>query len=239
MKKNYLGLVLVAVIAIVLAVTIYIGHQNYVELKTYMDADGLINQKKFAEAIKEFELLGDFKDSKNKIFEVYYEEGKYLMSEREFDGAREAFAKAGSYKDAAQKIRDVSIAEAKSLVKNKKFIEGANLYEELGEHEQSQKTMLKYAKYLIGQGELDKAREVLKGLDGMEGVDELLKSIEPTPSPEPTVLPTEEPILSPEPTILPTLEPILSPEPTVLPTVEPTAKPGDSQESNITETKRP
>lgn len=182
MKKSRFAPILLTLLAVGIIVTIFIGNQNYLQLKKYMDASNLINQKKFNEARAEFEELGDFKNSKNKIIESYYEEGKFLLSEREFDAAREAFTKAGDYKDSAKKIKDVSMAEAKSLLKNEKFTEAANLYEKLGEHEESQKALFKYAKYLIEHEDFDNAREVLKSIEGYEGADELLKSIEPTPT---------------------------------------------------------
>lgn len=181
MKKSRLAPILLTLLAVGIIVSIFIGNQNYLQLKEYMDASNLINQKKFSEARAELESLGDFKNSKNKIIESYYEEGKYLLGEREFDAAREAFTKAGDYKDSDKKIKDVSMAEAKSLLKKEKFTEAANLYEKLGEHEESQKALFKYAKYLIEHEELDNAREVLKSIEGYEGADELLKSIEPTP----------------------------------------------------------
>lgn len=180
MKKSRLAPILLTLLAVGIIVSIFIGNQNYLQLKEYMDASNLINQKKFSEARAEFEELGDFKNSKNKIIESYYEEGKYLLGEREFDAAREAFTKAGDYKDSDKKIKDVSMAEAKSLLKNEKFTEAANLYEKLGEHEESQKALFKYAKYLIEHEDFDNAREVLKTIEGYEGADELLKSIEPT-----------------------------------------------------------
>lgn len=182
MKKSHLAPILLTLLAVGIIVSIFIGNQNYLQLKKYMDASNLINQKKFSEARAEFEALGDFKNSKNKIIESYYEEGKYLLGEREFDAAREAFTKAGEYKDSAKKIKDVSMAEAKSLLKNEKFTEAANLYGKLGEHEESQKALFKYAKYLIEHEDFDNAREVLKSIEGYEGADELLKSIEPTPT---------------------------------------------------------
>lgn len=180
MKKSHLAPILLTLLAIGIIATIFIGNQNYLQLKEYMDASNLINQKKFSEARAEFEELGDFKNSKNKIIESYYEEGKYLLGEREFDAAREAFTKAGDYKDSDKKIKYVSMAEAKSLLKKEKFTEAANLYEKLGEHEESQKALFKYAKYLIEHEDFDNAREVLKSIEGYEGADELLKSIEPT-----------------------------------------------------------
>lgn len=180
MKKSRLAPILLTLLAVGIIVSIFIGNQNYLQLKKYMDASNLINQKKFSEARAEFEELGDFKNSKNKIIESYYEEGKYLLGEREFDAAREAFTKAGDYKDSDKKIKDVSMAEAKSLLKKEKFTEAANLYEKLGEHEESQKALFKYAKYLIEHEDFDNAREVLKSIEGYEGADELLKSIEST-----------------------------------------------------------
>lgn len=201
MKKNYLGPVLLTVIAIAIIASVVVGNQNYLQLKKYMDAGELINQKKFEEAIAEFEKLNGFKNSEAKILEAYYEEGKYLLGERDFDGARAAFEKAGEHKDSVKKIKEVSIAEAKSLQKNKKFVEAANIFAELGEKEQSQKALFKYAKHLIEQNEIDKAREVLKGLEGLDGVEELLKSIEPTATP--TVVPTATPTVEPDSTQLP------------------------------------
>lgn len=177
MKKNYLLPVLLLVLLAAIVVSVVIGSRNFAELKKYMDAGELINKKEFAKAIEEFKELGEFKDSKDKILSAYYEEGKYLLGGRDFEGAREAYKNAGSYKDASKKIDEVSIAEAKHLVKTEKYLEAANIYEQLGKEKDRQKTLFKYAKYLIENNESDKALEVLKSIEEYEGAKELIDSI--------------------------------------------------------------
>lgn len=192
MKKSHLLPLLLGAIVIAIIVSVVVGSQNYLQLKKYMDAGKLISKKEFARARAEYEKLGEFKDSKRKIIESYYNEGKHLLSERNFDGAIEAYINAGDYKDSQKKIKDVRVAEAKYLIKNDKFIEAANIYAELGNIKDNQKTLFKYAKYLIENNRNNDAVEVLKGIEDYEGAKELLESI--TEVPEATSTPAPQAI---------------------------------------------
>ena len=70
--------------------------------KKYSDADKLLEEKRYDEAIEAFEDLGDYSDAKDRIEECY--EGKYveaekLLKDKEFDKACDLFKGLGDYSD--------------------------------------------------------------------------------------------------------------------------------------------
>lgn len=68
----------------------------------YAEAMALIDQGNTLEAIFILEELGDYKDSKDQILEIYYQEANQLLAQKDYINAARTFEHLGEYKDSAQ-----------------------------------------------------------------------------------------------------------------------------------------
>lgn len=59
--------------------------------------------------------LGDYKDSADRAYKLYYDAGIARREAKDWDGARAAFTKAGSYSDAPEQIKETAYQEASAL----------------------------------------------------------------------------------------------------------------------------
>lgn len=79
---------------------------NNMKNDIYNEAVRLITEKNFKKAIEYFESIKDYKDSKVKIQEAYYNLGEYYLSESEYQNAIDAFRNADGYEDSKARINE-------------------------------------------------------------------------------------------------------------------------------------
>lgn len=135
-KKQKIVFVVIASILALAALSIggFFGYKYYFEpLGRYNTAKALVQEQKFDDAIKEFEKLGDFKDSKNKILETHYNKAKYLLKEKDYEAVVTELELAKSFKGAEELMKETKYQWAQSATLDKAI----DLYTELGDYEDS------------------------------------------------------------------------------------------------------
>lgn len=100
-KKAKIALaIILPVVGIVLAFACYFYPDVIKPGREYQTAEELLNAGKYDEAIEAFEKLGDYKDSRERAQEIYYNEAEKLFTDGEYIAAATAFEKIGDYQDA-------------------------------------------------------------------------------------------------------------------------------------------
>lgn len=129
--------------AIIIGVAIFFTYNYYfIPLGQYNTAEKLVEQKKYDEAIKEYEKLGDFKDSADKITETHYKKGENLFNEKKYQEALTELEKAKTYKKTEELLRETKYTWAQSTDDMERAIQ---FYTELGDYKES-KSKLEEAK---------------------------------------------------------------------------------------------
>lgn len=103
----------------------YYPGDDIAKLRSYAEAYILYDRFDYIAAAANFELLGDYRDSKTYCAECYYLYGIKQLESGSYDVAKKSFEKCGKYKF-AQDLAKVS--EAEYLYKNNKKDEAAELY---------------------------------------------------------------------------------------------------------------
>ncbi len=94
-----------AVVLVVLALVFVLLYNNVVVPgNAYEAAEKALENQEFEDAAEMFGELGDYKDSKERVLQCYYEQGKFLMDKGDYSEAVEAFESAGNYQDAAVRV---------------------------------------------------------------------------------------------------------------------------------------
>lgn len=143
-KKRKKALLLCSIIIIAtIAVGITVNEYVIPNIK-YNNACALMQEGRYEEAIKEFELLGD----SNKIKSRKYKCGVSLMDSEKYAQAVAVFTQLGSYKDSGEKVKECKNAmldkeyeqlynEAISLLNSKQYSKAINIFEKLNGYKDS------------------------------------------------------------------------------------------------------
>lgn len=123
----------------------------------YQEAEKMLEEKKYNDAISAFEALAGYKDSSARAEEIAesqnaeaYAKAEKLLEQKQFDKAAKAFESLGDYRDSATRVDEVYEAEK------------ADSYDK--------------AKALLESGKYDAAYKAFAKLAGYKDVDALLKS---------------------------------------------------------------
>ena len=107
----------------------------------YAAAISLFEDKEYDEAIKAFQKLGDYKDSRAQIAVIKeaknndaYSAAMELFNAGKFDQAEEAFTSLSGYKDSESQILNCRYEAAKKLFERKKYDEALNAFSALGNY---------------------------------------------------------------------------------------------------------
>lgn len=104
-----------AVVLVVLALVFVLLYNNVVVPgNAYEAAEKALENQEFEDAAEMFGELGDYKDSKERVLQCYYEQGKFLMDKGDYSEAVEAFESAGNYQDAAVRVTRAEDAQAEA-----------------------------------------------------------------------------------------------------------------------------
>ena len=151
----------------------------------YQQAEKLLAEEKYDDAILYFEKINDYKDSIDRIKEAKYGKALKLLEEKNANAALELFHEIKDYSDSADKIEECreilnadAYAEAEDLLEQNKFDEAIKAFTNIEDYKDS-KEKISEAKYqkalnMMEQGEYKKARELFKSLgDYLDAVDKL------------------------------------------------------------------
>ena len=108
-KKRIKLFSIIAVAIVILAIALYFIITSIQSINAYNSAVELQNSGKIAEAIVEFERAGDYKDSKEILRPLYYEQGENALDSKDYKTAVRMFSAARGYKDSADLVRKLNI----------------------------------------------------------------------------------------------------------------------------------
>lgn len=102
-KKVLIGIG-AALVVVLIVVFVLVYKNSIVPAKNYDLAEQTLQNEEYDDAAAQFEALGDYKDSEERVLECYYEKGKSLMAKGSYSAAIKAFEEADNYADAANQI---------------------------------------------------------------------------------------------------------------------------------------
>ena len=131
----------------------------------YLQATELMKQKKYDEAIAQFEEIYSFQDSAVMILECHYRKATDLKRDRRFKDAIRSFTAADTHKDSARQILECWYKTGEELLANNKFDAAYDAFEMALGYGNADEMLLEAryieAKRLIKQGEMETAFELL------------------------------------------------------------------------------
>lgn len=140
-SKKPLIIALIAAVVIVAGIFITRGIINHMHEKDYAAASKALANEDYEGALKRFDDLGSFKDSKEKADfcrdSIDYEKAQKLFDDGKYEEAKAAFSKLNDFKDADEKVllcdNVMKYEEAEQLFADKKYSEAQTIYAELPE----------------------------------------------------------------------------------------------------------
>ena len=169
-KQTKIGLCAAAIIAVVLIFT-YKIYPNFIEPSmNYSHAKKMLSEKKYDDAVAEFEKLGSYKDAENMVLQAKYNYAKQLVSNKKYDDAISIFDELDGYKDSKDMVLEAKYKDAKNLLSNEKYEEAISIFEELENYKDSKKMITqanskwiyKSVDEYIDKKEFDNAKKTLK-----------------------------------------------------------------------------
>lgn len=169
-KQTKIGLCAAAIIAVVLIFT-YKIYPNFIEPSmNYSHAKKMLSEKKYDDAVAEFEKLGSYKDAENMVLQAKYNYAKQLVSNKKYDDAISIFEELDGYKDSKDMVLEAKYKDAKNLLSNEKYEEAISIFEELENYKDSKKMITQAnSKWIykpvdeyVDKKEFDNAKKILK-----------------------------------------------------------------------------
>lgn len=124
-------------------------YQNDIVECKYKIACNLFTSKKYTEAEKTFEGLGNYKDSEDYIMKCKYNAATDLYNSKKYEEAEKAFVELDGYEDSMNYIKMCRYNRALDLYNKKNYEEAAKLFKKADDYEQSEEL---YAKCMYIQG---------------------------------------------------------------------------------------
>ena len=173
-KKKKIALIssCAAAIAIVIVIVLFVIIPN----NKYKHADDLFESGSFVESAAEFEALGSYKDSIERVKEAKYAYADKLFSDGDYDAAIIAFDEVTGYNDAySRKLEtenEISYQNAEFLFASGSYEEAADEFSRLGDYKDSAERMkschYEIATDLYEAKEYDRAIEIFELLGNFE-----------------------------------------------------------------------
>ena len=140
-KKRFKAVVkicLIVVICFALAFGGFVGYKNLINpMVQYSQANKLLNDGKYDEAIKKFKSLKSYKDSEEKIKEVIYQQANDLLKNNNFIDAFKNFEKITDYKDSKELYTEARYTYAVKLYNESNFVECAKFFSQIKDYKDS------------------------------------------------------------------------------------------------------
>ena len=200
-KKGFKLFLTVGVPLILLcAVGIFALNKYVLPAKRYQQAQSLMQEGRYEEAITAFDALGEYQDSKaqidlaNRGIEEQNRANEYaaalsLLSQGQYSEAEKAFRVLGDYQDSQARIEECLAGrynQAQTLLNEAKYDDAIQAFSELGEYSNSQmqvnEAQFGKAKSLISAGDYKTAYEILVPLKDYSNVSDYLNDFYFLPS---------------------------------------------------------
>lgn len=131
----------------------------------YRNAEDLLAQGQYDEAIAEYAALGDYEDAAAKALEAKYAKAGKLLADQDFDGAIALYEQLGDYSDAKLKIPKARYAQAEHLLANQDFDGAIAIFEELNDQYKVTDTTYAKAEALYEKGDYRQAAELYRTIE--------------------------------------------------------------------------
>lgn len=127
----------------------------------YLCAERMLAQRDFAGAYDYFDKAGDYSDAAQRLYEVFYKQGKYQITISKYDEAIESFETASEIYDVSEDIACCHYLKAKQYVRNNQFDDAINEYQKAGTYMEApdciKQTYYDKGEYLLAQKKYDEA----------------------------------------------------------------------------------
>ena len=169
-SKKPLIIALIAAVVIVAGIFTARAVINHMHEKDYAAASKALANEDYEGALKGFDELGSFKDSKEKADfcrdSIDYEEAQKLFDDGKYEEAKAAFSKLNDFKDADEKVllcdNAMRYEEAEKLFADKKYSEAQTIYAELPDDQEHFPNRSEHMTYCDNKQKYDQAAALLK-----------------------------------------------------------------------------
>jgi len=128
----------VSIPLLILAVLTVVAFVTYlIPLSKYEEADAMLAEQQFDEAVEAFAALDGFKDSAERIPGVKYEKGVYLLAGEQFDEAIAVFEEVIEIEGAEAQITEAKYGKALKALEARAFSEALQQFEALDGYKES------------------------------------------------------------------------------------------------------
>ena len=159
------GIGLAAVIIVIVAV---FSVRYFIHSSRYQDAEMLLAEGNYDEAVSVFGELGDFKDAADRVNQTKYKKAEALIKEAQFDEAIRVFSELGDYSDAQVRVMQTKYEKAEALIAEGQFDWAVKTFTELGDYKDAadriNQTKYEKAEALFQAGSYDRAIQEFKDL---------------------------------------------------------------------------
>lgn len=122
----------ILIVIFVIALIIYLIPQS-----KYEDAEAMVANGQFDEAVAAFAELEDFSDSAERIPQVKYEKGVYLLENEKFDEAVAVFEEVIEQEGAEEQITEAKYRKAVKTLESEAYTDALQQFEALGDYKET------------------------------------------------------------------------------------------------------
>ena len=166
-KKKGGKVVAILLVLILLCAGGYFGYGYYTRESAYRTATEQMQSGNYAAALENFQKLGDYKDTADKIKNTKYLQAVDLVGKKFFEEAISLFRSLGDYQDCDVQIQKAQYQLAEMLAENGNYKEAIDLFHQLGETEDVKTqlaTIYKQAVTFVKEDKLEAAIEIFTAL---------------------------------------------------------------------------
>ena len=117
--------------------------------KDYKQANMFYEAGYYEKAMEMYTLLGDYKDSAQKLQQCQYQMAVQLQEEGAYDRAAAIFQQTESHADSAERLKECTSALAMNYMRNIDFAKAMEMFSELGSYKDSQAQLAICQEYLL------------------------------------------------------------------------------------------